>query len=234
MLCSRPPTRTEEDAGQSGDLFVQSIRLIIWKVPITPRPYKLGQRQIATEDTRRRIVVAARELLADDSGPQGFTVDAIARRAGVARMTVYYQFRSKRGVLEAVFDHLANAGLMPYLGPVLKEPSPSRALDGLIAAFCAFWNSDRIVLRRARALAALDAEIAESVRARDERRREHIRRIVGRLRENTGATTVPFIVDVLHVLTSFETFDALLTSERSVQDVADIVRRLASAVLDPA
>jgi AcrR family transcriptional regulator len=149
-------------------------------------------------------------------------------------MTVYYQFRSKRGVLEAVFDHLANAGLMPYLGPVLKEPSPSRALDGLIAAFCAFWNSDRIVLRRARALAALDAEIAESVRARDERRREHIRRIVGRLRENTGATTVPFIVDVLHVLTSFETFDALLTSERSVQDVADIVRRLASAVLDPA
>jgi AcrR family transcriptional regulator len=201
---------------------------------MAPRPYKLGQRQLATGDTRRRIVAGARALLADPSGTEGFTVDAIARRAGVARMTVYYQFRSKRGVLEALFDHLANVGLMPHLGPALKEPSPARALDELIAAFCAFWDSDRIVLRRARALAALDPEIRESVRARDERRREHLRRILGRLREHTGSTAPPFVVDVLHVLTSFETFDALLTAERTVEDVTDIVRRLASAALETA
>ncbi len=204
---------------------------------MSPRAYKLGQRQLATDQTRSRIVTATRELLADESRSPDFTVDAVARRAGVARMTVYYQFRSKRGLLEALFDDLANRGLMPHLRPVFHEPSPARALDGLIAAFVAFWSSDRIVLRRARALAALDAEVADSVRARDERRREHLRNILGRLyqeREKTGDAppkTLPDTIDVLHTLTSFETFDALLTSGRTVDEVTQILRRLASAIL---
>jgi AcrR family transcriptional regulator len=207
---------------------------------MSPRAYKLGQRQLATDQTRSRIVTAARELLADESGSPDFTVDAVARRAGVARMTVYYQFRSKRGLLEALFDDLANRGLMPHLRPVFTEPSPARALDGLIAAFAAFWNSDRIVLRRARALASLDTEIAESVRARDERRREHLRNVIGRLceeREKKGAPptkTLAVTIDVLHTLTSFETFDALLAGGRTIDEVTQIVRRLASAILESA
>lgn len=200
---------------------------------MTPRPYNLGQRQAATDQTRARIILAARDLLARDEGPSGFTVDAVARRAGVARMTVYYQFQSKRGVLEALFDHLANKGLMPHLGPVVQEPAPMRALEGVIAAFAAFWESDRLVLRRARALAALDAEIAESVRARDERRREHLRRVLTRLSEERGTSTMtlPSIVDVLHMLTSFETFDALRRDDRSLADVTRMVRRLAESLL---
>ncbi len=213
---------------------------------MSPRPYKLGQRQVATDQTRSRIVAAARELLAGDSGPAGFTVDAVARQAGVARMTVYYQFRSKRGVLEALFDDLANRGLMPHLLPVFQEPVPARALDGLIGAFAAFWHSDRVVLRRARALAALDPEIAESVRARDERRREHLRRILGRVSEKTKESekgnekekgsekkNEQDAIDILHMLTSFETLDALLTDGRSLEEATQIVRQLAAAVLDP-
>jgi AcrR family transcriptional regulator len=203
---------------------------------MSPRPYKLGQRQVATDQTRSRIVAAARELLADESGSAGFTVDAVARQAGVARMTVYYQFHSKRAVLEALFDDLANRGLMPHLRPVFQEPSAQRALDGLIAAFAAFWDSDRVVLRRARALAALDAEIAESVRARDEMRRGHLRKILGRLYEEKGsrpAKALSSALDVLHMLTSFETFDALRSSERSLEDTTRMVRQLAAAVLEP-
>jgi AcrR family transcriptional regulator len=202
---------------------------------VAPRPYNLGQRQLATDQTRSRIVAAARALLADESGPLGFTVDAVARQAGVARMTVYYQFSSKRGLLEALFDHLANRGLMPHLGPVLHEQAPARALEALIAAFAAFWNSDRIVLRRSRALAALDVEVGESVRARDERRREHLRKILARLYEEKGlkrTKRLPLVVDVLHMLTSFETFDALLTGDRSVDDVTRLLAQLAAAVVD--
>jgi hypothetical protein len=105
----------------------------------------------------------------------------------------------------------------------------------LIGAFAAFWHSDRIVLRRARALAALDAEIAASVRARDERRREHLSRIVGRLYEEKGSASakrLAAVVDVLHMLTSFETFDALSSAERSLEDVTQIVRQLAAAMLE--
>ena len=204
-----------------------------------PRPYKLGQRQVAADQTRSRIVAAARDILASDTGATGFTVDNVARQAGVARMTVYYQFESKRGVLEALFDDLANRGLVPHLTAVFHETSPARALDALIRAFVAFWNSDRVVLRHARALAALDPEIADSVRARDERRREHLRRILERLYAETksrptaakGLTTT---LDVLHVLTSFETFDALLIEGRSASEVTEIIGGLAAAAFDRA
>ena len=203
---------------------------------MSPRPYKLGRRQLTSDQTRSRIVAAARELLADESGPLGFTVDAVARQAAVARMTVYYQFHSKRGVLEALFDDLANRGLMPRLRPVFQEPDPARALDALIGAFAAFWDSDRIVLRRARALAALDVEFADSVRARDELRRGHLRKILERLYKERGSSTraiaLPSAVDTVHMLTSFETFDALLSGERSLEDVTQIVRQLATAVLE--
>lgn len=201
-----------------------------------PRPYNLGQRQLATDETRRRIVAATRALLADEGGGSAFTVDAVARQAGVARMTVYYQFGSKRAVLEALFDDLANRGLMPHLGPVLEERVPARALNGLITAFSAFWSSDRVVLRRVRALAALDAEVGDSIRARDERRREHLRRILGRVHEDRGAKAakaLPLVVDVLHMLTSFETFDALLSTGRTVDDATQIILQLAAAVLEP-
>ena len=198
---------------------------------MAPRPYNLGQRQLATDETRRRIVEAARALLADEQGPAGFTVDAVARQAGVARMTVYYQFKSKRGVLEALFDDLANRGLMPHLRPVFTEPAPARALDGVIAAFAAFWDSDRLVLRRARALAALDVEIGESIHARDEMRRGHLRKIVARLNEGRAgepAGAQSTTVDALHMLTSFETFDALRSSGYTFEDAVSLLRTLAA------
>ncbi len=47
-----------------------------------------------------------------EDGFYSATVDEIARRADVARATVYHQFRSKVGVLEAVIsDFEQRAGL---------------------------------------------------------------------------------------------------------------------------
>jgi AcrR family transcriptional regulator len=148
---------------------------------------------------------------------------------------VYYQFESKRGLLEALFDHLANRSLMPHLRAIFHEPDPTRALNTLIAAFTAFWEADRVVLRRARALAALDADVAASVRERDEIRRRHLSKIVARLYDGKGTKTakaVPVVVDVLHVLTSFETFDSLRTDERSLEVTRRIVGQLADAVIE--
>jgi AcrR family transcriptional regulator len=192
---------------------------------MAPRAYNLGQRKVAAEETRRRIVLAARDVLADEAGTSSFTVEEVARRAGVARMTVYHQFQSKRGVLEALFDELATRSLVPHLKPIFQAPSPERALDALIHAFAMFWESDRIVLRRARALAALDPEFAESIRARDERRREHLRNILAS-RPAAAAS-----IDVLHMLTSFETYDALLRSGRTFDDATRVIRALATTAL---
>jgi AcrR family transcriptional regulator len=74
---------------------------------MSPRPYRLGQRQVLADETRSKILDAARAQLETEAS---FSIDAVARRADVARMTVYYQFGSKRGLLEALFDALAASG----------------------------------------------------------------------------------------------------------------------------
>ncbi|MGH9200557.1 MAG: TetR family transcriptional regulator, partial [Vicinamibacterales bacterium] len=61
---------------------------------MSPRPYRLGQRATAVAETRSRIVAACRELLMSTDIQTRFSIDAVARQAGVARMTVYYQFGS--------------------------------------------------------------------------------------------------------------------------------------------
>ncbi len=63
----------------------------------------MGRRQATTSETRTRILAAARELLAA-SGAAGFSIEAVAQQADVARMTVYYQFGSKPGLLEMILQ----------------------------------------------------------------------------------------------------------------------------------
>src|SRR5213079_2737732 len=127
---------------------------------MSPRPYRLGQRQVAADETRSRILNAAREQLEKEAS---FSLDAVARAAGVARMTVYYQFGSKRGLLEALFDDLAARGGMAGIAAVYHEPAPLVALHTLIAVFARFWATDRLIMRRVRSMAALDPELGQAV-----------------------------------------------------------------------
>src|SRR5579864_9089865 len=122
---------------------------------MSPRPYRLGQRQAATEQTRTRIITAARELLIASDGFSGFSIDAVARQADVARMTVYHQFGSKIGLLEALCDSLASYGGMEQLASAFRRPEPLDALDEYITVFCRFYDSERLLARRLHGLAAL-------------------------------------------------------------------------------
>src|SRR5437588_12909697 len=125
---------------------------------MSPRPYRLGQRQIATEQTRARILNAARELLLTSDAFSGFSIDAVARQADVARMTVYHQFGSKIGLLEALSDSLAAHGGMEQLANAFRHKDPLEALEKFITVFSRFWQSDRLVTRRLRALSTLDPD----------------------------------------------------------------------------
>jgi AcrR family transcriptional regulator len=200
---------------------------------MSPRPYHLGRRQEATEQTRARILTAARELLVAGSSFSGFTVDAVARQAGVARMTVYYQFSSKVGLLEALSDDLAARGqMMDQLPAAFARPDPRDALEAFVAAFARFWTADRLVIRRLRALAALDADFEQVVRGRDEWRRNGARVILGRLSARYGhpaAEALGEAIEMLNTLTSFETFDTLAGPTRTPEDVVPLVTQLARA-----
>jgi AcrR family transcriptional regulator len=199
-----------------------------------PRPYRLGQRKTSAEQTRTRILEATRQLLTARCGLAGFSIDAVAHQAGVARMTVYYQFGSKRGLLEALCDLLAGRAGIDQLCDAFGQPEPLDALDRFIAVFSHFWDSDRLVIRRLNSLGALDPELGEVLRERNERRRGGARAIVGRLTETYGRPPPESFheaVDILHTLTSFETFDTLAGPTRSPIEVTPLVQRLARAAL---
>jgi AcrR family transcriptional regulator len=204
---------------------------------MSPRAYRLGQRKAAIDQTRERIVAAARDLLNAESGVAGFTVDTVARQAGVARMTVYYQFGSKAGLLEALFDDLATRGHVERLRHAFEKPDPFDGLDTLVSVFADFWGSDRLVMRRIRALGAIDPDVETGVRARDGRRRHALEVLVERIAKASGRPLKRHrtdVIDVLHAITSFETFDTTAGSERSIEAVTPLIQRLARSVVESA
>jgi AcrR family transcriptional regulator len=201
---------------------------------MSPRPYRLGQRQAATEQTRTRILSAARELLMESSGFASFSIDAVARKADVARMTVYHQFGSKIGLLEALCDSLAASGGMQQMGSAFCQEESLDALNQYLLLFSRFWNVDRLVMRKLRALAALDPDFEQVIRTRDEWRRHGVGVIARRLVEQhalSQGSTLDEAIDILFTLSSFETFDTLAGSTRSMEEVAPLVSQLACAAL---
>jgi AcrR family transcriptional regulator len=197
---------------------------------MSPRPYRLGKREEVISESRRRILDAARELLRTTTAYPGFTADAVARRADVARATVYYQFGSKTGLLEAVCDDLAEAGGMAGLARVFTNSAPEPAIHDFITAFAGFWAADRIVMRRLRALAALDPDVGAVIAARDQGRRQGLTVLASRLPASAGAAAEQ-TVQVLFALTSFETFDTLAGPDQDLAAVVPIITRLAEATL---
>jgi AcrR family transcriptional regulator len=196
---------------------------------MSPRAYRAGERrQAATQATRARIVAAARELLGDPS-TAAFSIDAVAERADVARMTVYYQFKSKGKLLEALFDDFGERANMSDLRKAFREPDPARSIALLVEQFCHLWKSEGALLPTLNAMAALDPEVDRALQERGSWRREALREIVGRA--HRGRADAAEIVDLLHVLTSFETYDMLVAGGRSHKNIVAMLQRAAAAML---
>jgi AcrR family transcriptional regulator len=198
---------------------------------MSPRPYQLGKRQDQIDESRQRVIDAARTLLAEATSYAAFTVDAVAKRADVARATVYYQFESKTGLLEALCDALADAGQMSDLASAFMKPDPVEAMCTFFTCFGRFWDVDRLVLRRLRALAALDQEVGVVLSGRDERRRSGLEVLVVRLSDqHLLVVDTDLAVRMLYTLTSFETFDALAAADQTLTEVTPDVLSIAEAV----
>jgi AcrR family transcriptional regulator len=204
---------------------------------VSPRPYNLGKRREPVAAARRQVLDAARHLLGGTGAYTAFTVDAVARQADVARATVYYQFGSKAGLLEALCDYLADLGGMSGLADAFTEPDPRQALHRFVTSFGRFWAADRPAMRRLRALAQLDPDVGAVIAARDQRRRDGLAVLAGRLAGaySAGASGQAGVSDravrALTALTSFETFDALAGPDREITAAVPDILQLADAAL---
>jgi AcrR family transcriptional regulator len=198
---------------------------------MSPRPYQLGKRRDQIDESRQNVVDAARALLAEVTSYSNSTVDAVAKRADVARATVYYQFESKTGLLEALCDALAEEGQMSDLASAFMNPDPIEGVSTFVSAFGRFWDVDRPVMRRLRSLAALEPEVEAVISARDERRLFGATVLVGKLNDHHVLTCRPGdAARMFFSLTSFETFDTLAGPDRSLTKVAKNVLNLASVL----
>jgi AcrR family transcriptional regulator len=171
------------------------------------RPYRSKARAEAASETRARIVAAAAELLgATPYAP--FSLESVARKAGVTRLTVYNQFGGRRALLEAVFDQSAATAGLDQLGEALAAPDPRRALALVVERFCVFWAARQQTLLRLQAARAADPELDQALYERNERRRRLLGVIVNRLvqRGEVKSGSVPDLIDILYVLTSLQVF----------------------------
>jgi AcrR family transcriptional regulator len=189
------------------------------------RPYRSPQRAAAADETRARLVAAARTLLSGGKDSPAFSLDGVARRAGVTRLTVYNQFESKRGLLEAVFDDLAQRGGLSELPQVFAEADPDKAIRRFVTVFCRFWTAHATMLPKFSAVTKLDDEVAASLHARSERRRHALTLLLSRFGADDDSKSVD-LVDLLFALTSFEMFAALSVRNRSAASVEALVQDL--------
>lgn len=199
------------------------------KIVARRRPYRMVKRKAAVEGNRERILAAARSLLLLKDASE-FSMEAVARQAGVIRPTLYYQFKSRAGLLEQLYNYIAQRGNIQDLAAVFRYGNdPLQHLYEFIRFFVNFWYSDRELIRRLHGLGAIDSEIGQGLLARNERRRNGLRVIVERYELSYRPLTPlekPVAIDTLHMLTSFETFDALAVPGRSLEDVANIIQKL--------
>ena len=103
------------------------------------RIYDNSGRKAEAENTRSQLIAAARKILSERSNRTPFSMDAVAKKAGVARATVYLQFENRGSLLEAVFDTIANEGglgVLPEAFQARARRPPARSTCRRCAPIC--------------------------------------------------------------------------------------------------
>jgi AcrR family transcriptional regulator len=199
------------------------------------RRYVSSIRTAAATEKRERVIEAAARSLREDAGIANFSMDAVAKAAGVTRLTVYHQFGSRQGLLEAVFDDIARQGGLHQIADAMALSDPHAALDRLVEIFCAFWNRDPAVGRLHEAMAT-DPEFAEALIERNERRRKVVKVLVGRVAKKTAKKAVSSraqqdAIDMIFAVTSFAMF-AMLRGGRSADQACALIKSACRHALD--
>ena len=187
-------------------------------------------RRESVNATRSRILAAASQLMREH-GPHGFSMDVLAKEAGVARATVYEHFRSKHALL----DQLASATSRSLT--LDNEPghvgNPLTALRDMLGAVCRHWTDHDETIRELRTLAAVTGAEPPC----DGYEERHLRSLVealaasGQLRPRWSLDDA---VDALAVLTSYPTYERLRRSNaRTPAQVETLLAKLAVVMVSP-
>lgn len=200
------------------------------------RPYHSPARRRQAEQTRARILAAARDLFRS-AGYATTTIDAIASSAQVSAKTVEAAFGSKRGVLAALVDPLASAGPPRDLVDQIRAAQDPRHRLRLVAELTRrAYEASLPEFELMRGAAAVAPEITAVARQVESRRRANQTRLVAYLEEQRllrSDLAPDQATDIIWALTSYDLYRALIGERRWPPDryQAWLAETLAASVL---
>jgi|SRR5215472_10589296 len=181
---------------------------------ITRRRYHSPARQRQAEQTKARILGAARDMFRA-TGYASTTVDGIASAAQVSAKTVEAVFGSKRGVLAALVDPLASAGPPRDLVDQIRAAAdPERRLELVAELSRRAYEGSVPEFELMRGAEAVAPEIAAAAAQIETRRRDNQTRLIRylrqqvRLREDLSEDEA---TDIVWALTSYDLYRSLVT-----------------------
>ena len=185
------------------------------------RAYRQTKRATATAETARRIVDAAIQLHTT-VGPAGTTISAIARQAGVERLTVYRHFPGDEELFRACVEHGWERFPPPDHRAWAKTTDPEArlrtALGELYAYYGAVGDALTVIVRdfsRVPKLAALNAPYLE--------RWEEMRDVLARGWNRRGRRRAALLAAITHSL-ELSTWESLVRRQGlSAADAVDLL-----------
>jgi len=130
------------------------------------RSYNAVSRQAKAEETRARILAAAKAQFSE-RGVDVVTIDDIASKAGVASPTVYALFRSKAGLLKAIIQ----GTFFAERTQTTEDPFELLRITASISRV--IFDAERVEIGLMRGVSAFSPEL-KSVEAEFERIRFHL------------------------------------------------------------
>ena len=188
-------------------------------------PYELTGRTQQKARTRKALIEAARQLLAEGVTP---TVERTADRAEVSRATAFRYFANQRALLVATYPHLEEASLLE----AAADEDPLARLDAVTEELArrileyeqelrahlrlslepATAQSDELPLRQGRAIGWIDdalSPLRDRIPARD------LRRLVLAIRATLGIEAMVWLTDIGGVSRK-EAVDIMRSSARTL------------------
>ena len=162
--------------------------------------------------TRARILAAARHLLRE-GGFHESSMEALAARAGVTRVTLYRTFGSKRALLEGIFWELVAQARLDRVDAAHAHPDVRVAVRQVLRANCHMFADLADAMPLALELARHDPDMGAIMAATYHGRRHRAMEALATRIVQEGAAapgwTKKRIADALLVLSSHESYETL-------------------------
>ena len=166
-----------------------------------------------------------------ERGAHGFSMDVLAKEAGVARATVYEHFRSKHALLDELAAATSQALTLESQSKHVGEPLA--ALRDMLGTVCRHWSDVDETVRELRTLVAVTGSDVPA----DGIDPSYLRGLVEAIAESGQLRprwSVDDAIDALAVITSHATFDRLRRADvRTPAQVETLMAKLAVVIISP-